>query len=96
MAEEIRKAVEHETEEDSTQAALDWDNVTRQFGVRTFSAKPAVSLRPSINGLEVGVRYITRAPRRYAVKSNLFQVIVNLLHQPAGNEAGLPRAAVTE
>jgi hypothetical protein len=42
-----------------------------------------VDLRPSINGLEVIVRYITRAPQRYEVKSRLFQAIVDLIHKPA-------------
>ncbi len=42
-----------------------------------------MNLRPTGNGLEVVVRYITRAPQRYAVKSKLFQVIVDLLHKPA-------------
>jgi small-conductance mechanosensitive channel len=82
MAEEIRKVVERETESDSAQAALDWERVTSKLGARSFSAKPAVNLRPSINGLEVAVRYITRAPQRYSVKSKLFQVIVDLLHKP--------------
>ncbi len=87
MAEEIRKLVERETEADAAQATQDWERVTTQYGARDFSAKPAVNLRPSVHGLEVGVRYITRAPQRYAVKSRLFQVIVDLLHKPTGNEA---------
>jgi hypothetical protein len=87
MAEEIRKLVERETEADAAQATQDWERVTTQYGARDFSAKPAVNLRPTVHGLEVGVRYITRAPQRYAVKSRLFQVIVDLLHKPAGNEA---------
>jgi hypothetical protein len=37
--------------------------------------------------LEVVVRYITRAPQRYTVKSKLFQEIVDLLHKPARSEA---------
>jgi len=40
-----------------------------------------VDLRPSINGLEVIVRYITRAPQRYEVKSRLFEAIVALVHK---------------
>ena len=40
----------------------------------SFSAKPAVNLRPTATGLEVVVRYITRAPQRNAMKSKLFQV----------------------
>jgi small-conductance mechanosensitive channel len=87
MAEEIRKLVERETEADAAQATQDWERVTTQYGAHDFSAKPAVNLRPTVHGLEVGVRYITRAPQRYAVKSRLFQVIVDLLHKPAGNEA---------
>ena len=87
MAQEIRKLVESETEADSEQAAQDWEHVTSQYGARSFSAKPAVNLRPTVNGLEVVVRYITRAPQRYAVKSKLFQVIVGLLHKPAPDTA---------
>jgi len=87
MAQEIRKLVESETEADSVQAAQDWERVTSRYGARSFSAKPAVNLRPSVNGLEVVVRYITRAPQRYAVKSKLFQVIVDLLHKPTPNTA---------
>ena len=87
MAQEIRKLVESETESDSEQAAQDWERVTSRYGVHSFSAKPAVNLRPTVNGLEVVVRYITRAPQRYAVKSKLFQVIVDLLHKPAADNA---------
>ena len=87
MAEEIRKLVEHETEAAAAQATQDWERVASRYSVRTFSAKPAVNLRPSVNGLEVLVRYITRAPERYAIKSRLFQVIVDLLRKPAGDEA---------
>ena len=86
-AEEIRKLVEHETEADSAKAAEDWDRVMGQSGARSFSAKPAVNLRPTEHGLKVVVRYITHAPDRYAMKSKLFHVIVDLLHKPAGNEA---------
>ena len=51
--------------------------------MRPFSAKPAVDLRPGIGGLNVIVRYITRAPQRSEVKSRLFEAIVGLLHKPA-------------
>jgi small-conductance mechanosensitive channel len=83
LADEIRKLVEHETDADSIQAAQDWERVTSHYGARSFSSKPAVNLRPSTNGLEVVVRYITRAPQRNAVKSKLFQLIVDLLHKSA-------------
>jgi hypothetical protein len=78
--------VDRETEADSTQAAEDFERVASRYGTHSFSAKPAVNLRPTVNGLEVVVRYITHAPQRYAMKSKLFQLIVDLLHKPAGTE----------
>ncbi|MBZ5673144.1 MAG: mechanosensitive ion channel [Acidobacteriia bacterium] len=87
MAEEIRKLVERETDPDAAQATEDWERVTKRYGARSFSAKPSVSLRPTGSGLSVVVRYITRAPQRNAMKSKLFQVIVDLMHKPSGTEA---------
>ena len=71
--------VEQATVEDTKQAEADWQCVTHQYGDREFSAKPALDLRPSLNGIDVIVRYITRAPQRYAVKSHLFEALVTLL-----------------
>lgn len=82
MALAIRERVEQETTGDAAAAESDWERVTHQYGTGAFSAKPEVDLRPSINGLEVIVRYITRAPQRYIVKSRLFAAIVGLVHKP--------------
>lgn len=84
LAMQIRERVERETDTDSGAAEQDWERVTRQYGSRPFSAKPAVDLRPSANGLDVIVRYVTHAPQRYEVKSRLFKAIVELVHTPAG------------
>ena len=82
-AQQIREIVEHETQADAAEAQKDWDRARHQYTTREFSAAPAVNLRPGATGLEVVVRYITRAPRRIAVKSKLFQSIVDLLRKPA-------------
>jgi small-conductance mechanosensitive channel len=82
MAELIRQAVERQTEADAKVAEEEWERVTHQYGTRVFSAKPAADLRPGPNGLMVTIRYITRAPLRYEVKSKLFQAIVGLMHNP--------------
>ncbi|PYT26687.1 MAG: mechanosensitive ion channel protein MscS [Acidobacteria bacterium] len=86
-AQQIRQAVERVTETDATAAQQDWERVTKPYGMRLFSAKPAVDLRPGIGGLNLIVRYITRAPQRSEVKSRLFEAIVGLLHKPAGTSA---------
>ena len=80
MAEQIRQVVERATEEDAKMAEQEWERVTHQYGTRMFSARPAADLRPSPAGLVVNMRYITRGPLRYEVKSRLFKSIVELLH----------------
>ena len=82
-ADQIREMVERETMADAAEAAKDWHRATSQHGGGDFSAAPFVHLRPGVNGLDLVVRYITRAPQRNAVRSKLFQEIVDLLHKPA-------------
>lgn len=82
MALAIREKVEHDTEENAREAEKEWERVTHQYGTRPFSARPEIDLRPSINGLEIVVRYITRAPQRYEMKSRLLEGIVGLVHKP--------------
>lgn len=86
MALQIRDCVEKETEQDARLAEQEWERVTKQYETRTFSAKPSVDLRPSSGGVDVIVRYITRAPQRYEVKSRLFESIINLIRRPASGE----------
>jgi hypothetical protein len=73
--------VEKETEADAQLAEQDWERITRQYGTQSFSAKPSVDLRLASNGLEIQVRYITRGPQRYEMKSRLFRQIVDVLHE---------------
>jgi hypothetical protein len=80
-AEKIAELVAHETEADGRQAEQDWQRVTAQYGMREFSARPAVSLRPGMMGLDAVIRYVTHAPLRYQVKSRLLQLIVSQLHE---------------
>ena len=75
----IRELVEQETEEAAKLAEQDWERITREYGTQSFSARPAVDLRPVSSGLEVQVRYITRGPQRHEVKSRLFAKIVDVL-----------------
>ena len=85
LTQQIREIVERTTAADATEAEKDWERVTHQYGTRPFSAKPVTDLQPGASGLEVVVRYITRAPQRRDVKSRLFQAIVELLHKSTGS-----------
>ena len=63
----------------------------RSFYVKkTFSAVPAMSIRPSGAGVTVSVRYITRANERYDIRAKIYRAIVELLHNKTEPEAASP------
>ena len=68
IAEQIVELVGRETESDARQAEQDWRRVTAQYGVREFSAKPAVELRPGAPAWKS--RYATSPALRSALRSN--------------------------
>jgi len=83
IARKIQEVVERETREDGEEAAKDWQRAHAGSGKRDFSSAPFVNLRPGLAGLDMVVRYITRAPRRNAVKAKIFQEIVEMIRKPA-------------
>ena len=68
----------------------EWSKAATHYRVQNFSAKPAINLRPTGGGVEVHVRYITRAQERQATRARLYEAIVELLH---GREAGIAARA---
>jgi hypothetical protein len=47
------------------------------------------------NGVQVIVRYVTRAPARAHVRSRLNHAIVELLHQSSATSAGAPAVSAS-
>ena len=83
----IEKAVVTETEKDTRLAEAEWKNSTRVHGLSQFSAKPSVDLRPAASGIDVLVRYVTRAGDRFEMRNKLYGAVIGLLHQQdAGGE----------
>ncbi|MBZ5703989.1 MAG: mechanosensitive ion channel [Acidobacteriia bacterium] len=83
----IQKLVTTATEANARMAEEEWQRATHREGMHTVSAAPAINLRPTTSGVEVHVRYITRAHERYATRTKLYQDIVGLLHQRQGQPA---------
>jgi hypothetical protein len=54
--------------------------VTRSSAIQSFSAVPAIEVRPTNLGVNLVVRYIVRAHERHEVRTKLYQAIVELLH----------------
>ncbi|HXY51554.1 MAG TPA: mechanosensitive ion channel family protein [Terriglobales bacterium] len=77
----IQKLVARETEASVKMAEEEWQSATTRYRVKSFSAAPSVNLRPTGSGVEIHVRYITRAYERQAMRARLYADIVELLHQ---------------
>lgn len=84
MVELIRKAVEEETKDSASVAEQEWKRGERGDGLSRFSAAPAVNLRPSSSGIDLYVRYVTRASERFGVRNRLYQRVIDLLHKEGG------------
>lgn len=80
VIEGIRALVEKETEANAKRAEEEWQRVTTRYRVRAFSAVPGINLRPTAGGIEVCVRYITRAYERHETRKRLYGAVVALMH----------------
>jgi small-conductance mechanosensitive channel len=76
---EIQKKVTEATKESAKQAEEEWRRATRSREMSSFSATPAISVKPVVGGIELAVRYITRANERYQLRAKLYQDAVDLL-----------------
>lgn len=85
IVELIHKAVLGATESDARLAEQEWMRVTKQNRLGRFTTASAVDMRPGIYGLDIIVRYITRASERFELRNQLYQRVIGLL-----NEAGTP------
>ena len=83
----IQKMITEETKANVATAEQEWQRATSRYRAQPVSAAPAVSLRPTSSGIEVHVRYITRAGERHAMKTRLYQALVELLHRRTGDQA---------
>lgn len=82
LCDAIRAAVEEITREDVNLASREWQRLSQLHGsLSTLSAQPTVELRPT-GGLEVVVRYLTRAQDRFEMRSRLNQRLLGILHAP--------------
>jgi small-conductance mechanosensitive channel len=76
----IQKLVEKETAANSKKAQEEWQHTTTRYKVQALSAVPGINVRPTGAGIEVNVRYITRAYERHETRARLYQEVVELMH----------------
>ncbi|HET6181003.1 MAG TPA: mechanosensitive ion channel protein MscS [Candidatus Sulfotelmatobacter sp.] len=75
----IYEATVKATEADAKMAEAEWKRVTHEEGSPQFSAMASVNLRPAGAGVDIVIRYITRAGVRVETRNHLFAMIVELM-----------------
>jgi small-conductance mechanosensitive channel len=81
IAEAIQKMATAETAQNAQLAEKEWERVTPAYAKRSFTAAPSMTVRPSGEGVNVIVRYLTRANERQEVRSRLYRAAVELLRK---------------
>jgi small-conductance mechanosensitive channel len=79
VLEGIQTLVAAQTETNAKQAEADWKGATKRYRVQAFSTVPALHVLPVAGGIEVRVRYITRAHESDASRQRLNQAVVELM-----------------
>jgi Mechanosensitive ion channel len=88
IAETLYNEVVSATTDSSRQAEQEWKISAPNRRGAQITATPGLSIRPGVGGVEVAVRYVTRASERFNVRAKLYKSAVELLGQSAA-----PRAA---
>jgi small-conductance mechanosensitive channel len=81
----IHEAVEAETQKNASQAEQEWKRGASGSSLSRFSATAVENLRPSGSGIDVLVRYVTRASERFEQRNRLYQTLLDVMRQPARN-----------
>ena len=81
----ISQKAKDATAKNASQAEEEWRRAAPAHQLTSFSAEPAINVKPVIGGTEISLRYISHANERYLLRATLNQAAVDLL--------GTPRAA---
>jgi small-conductance mechanosensitive channel len=82
LLERIQKTVVAETEKNASLAEQEWKRGAHGGSLSHFSATAVENLRPSASGIDVLVRYVTRASERFEVRNALYQKLIEILRDP--------------
>jgi small-conductance mechanosensitive channel len=92
LIKKIYEALVKATEADAKMAEAEWKRVTHEQGSPQFSAMPSVNLRLAGAGVDVVIRYITRAGVRVETRNRLYAMIAEIMQgdtKESGNAAEL-------
>jgi len=78
----MHQAILEETQQDAQLAEQEWRRVPRNSGLSQASASSSVNMRPAAGGVDVLIRYVTRASDRLKVRNRLYERVIEVLHKP--------------
>ena len=79
--EALQKIAAEETAANSKLAETEWNRLTPSSENRALSAAPSLSVRPTASGVNIVLRYLTRANERHEVRARLYHAAVDLLRK---------------
>jgi len=88
----VQELVAAGAQENVRQAEEEWKKAAQGHALQSFSAAPAINVKPTSMGVNISVRYITRAHERFEMRSRLYSAIVELLHTKGARQEAKPDA----
>jgi small-conductance mechanosensitive channel len=79
IAQTIHKEVLAATADSAAQAEQEWRRSAAGRRGAVFAATPGMSVKPAVGGVEVAIRYVTKASERFQLRSKLYQSAVQML-----------------
>lgn len=76
----LQKIVEQETAANAAKAEAEWQETTTKYRAKTLKALPGINVQPTGSGVEVRVRYITRAYERHEARRRVYEAVIEMLH----------------
>jgi len=83
----ITKLVSEATAESARQAEQEWQRAVPVQRGEKFSGAPGINVKPVVGGVEIAIRYITRAHERFVLRGKLYQAAVDLLGEKYAAQA---------
>jgi small-conductance mechanosensitive channel len=78
VAEAVKEIVATETKKNAQLATDEWRKMASSVAPQAFRNEPVMSVQPSGSGVNVVIRYITRANERHDVRSRIYRAMIEL------------------
>jgi small-conductance mechanosensitive channel len=79
--EALQKIAAEATAANAKLAETEWNRLTPSGEKQAISAAPSLSIRPTATGVNIVLRYLTRANERHEVRARLYRAAVDLLRK---------------